>query len=420
MFTNSNKRKDFLYDAIRAGASSPCSIYIASAFFTEDKIIEKFSNNECTVKIIVRLGYPTSAQALERCLSMKNIQIRFFTSSTFHPKLYIFGESYAIVGSANFTHNGLTTNQEVSVKIDQADDRLVELKLLFADYWAQAKVLTKEHLEHYKIILKRNKKITSKEDLVEDEIRKSIGEVIFQNITRDKQKESSENIFIEDYRKRYQEYLSVFKTIESVFKLYGKRKFSDTVIPLRLEIDSFLSFVRDKHTKGDSWSESPLLNPTEQKQKIKDYIDEWISTRYDYFEEKIVHENYPLIKNAFKDEQTFENLSIDNIIDALTVIHSFHDRLRFFQGGLDTLLTEFKNKNDHDKIKLSLSYLVFGNEETEIRMANLIYNPKYKLAVFGTANVQELIGWVNSDGLPIVNGRTTKVMRFLGFDVPQL
>lgn len=53
-------------------------------------------------------------------------------------------------------------------------------------------------------------------------------------------------------------------------------------------------------------------------------------------------------------------------------------------------------------------------------MCNLIYDSDYELAEFGSANVQEMVGWVNREELPVVNGRTTKVLRFYGFDVRQV
>jgi hypothetical protein len=53
-------------------------------------------------------------------------------------------------------------------------------------------------------------------------------------------------------------------------------------------------------------------------------------------------------------------------------------------------------------------------------VAALIFNPAYKLNEFGRPNVQELIGWINREELPVVNGRTTKVLRYFGFDVQQL
>ncbi len=41
-------------------------------------------------------------------------------------------------------------------------------------------------------------------------------------------------------------------------------------------------------------------------------------------------------------------------------------------------------------------------------------------AEFGQSNVQELIGWRNKEGLPVINGRTTKLLRFFGSKVRQI
>ncbi len=51
-------------------------------------------------------------------------------------------------------------------------------------------------------------------------------------------------------------------------------------------------------------------------------------------------------------------------------------------------------------------------------MADVIYNTDYKLRAFGVANVQVLIGWHNNIDLPVVNGRTTKILRYFGVRCP--
>ena len=76
--------------------------------------------------------------------------------------------------------------------------------------------------------------------------------------------------------------------------------------------------------------------------------------------------------------------------------------------------------NDGKQIRESLSYLVFGEGDVIERMANLIFQPKYKLNEFGQANVQELLGWCNKEEIPVINGRTTKILRYFGFDIRQL
>jgi hypothetical protein len=369
----------------------------------------------------VRLGFPTSPNALESLLKISNIEARFFSDRSFHPKLYIFGSSGALVGSANLTHSAMTTNQEIMVHIDAEDDIFTELVDLFSEYWKESKVLTPQTVEDYKIIYDKFKSLSSDAYKLEEEVNKKIGNVVSSNIVRDKKEQSKENIFIEDYRKTYQESVSAFNTIRQVYEKVGKRKIPETRIPLRLEIDSFISFVRDIHTKGESWKNEPILFEDQQRKiRIMNLVEEWHQMPWPHFEKTIVNETYPRLETVFASEKSISEASPDKIFEALCTLHSFHDRLRFYPGGLDTLKQEFLGKNDINKIKNSLTYLVYGDTEIIKRMANLIFNSKYKLNVFGQSNVQELIGWKNKDELPVINGRTTKILRYFGFDVRQL
>ncbi|WP_180190651.1 hypothetical protein [Acinetobacter sp. YH01009] len=73
------------------------------------------------------------------------------------------------------------------------------------------------------------------------------------------------------------------------------------------------------------------------------------------------------------------------------------------------------------RIKKTLIYLLH-DESVSLpkRIADCIFDPKYKLNEFGQSNIQELVGWVNSEGKPVINGRTTKVLRYFGFNVRQI
>jgi hypothetical protein len=84
------------------------------------------------------------------------------------------------------------------------------------------------------------------------------------------------------------------------------------------------------------------------------------------------------------------------------------------------LKNTFIKNNDVKRVKESLSHLLYGKGEIIKRMADLIFNSDYKLNEFGQANVQELVGWINRENLPVINGRTTKVLRYFGFEVRQL
>jgi HKD family nuclease len=67
----------------------------------------------CTIRLIVRLEYPTNAHSLRDIFDKRNVSICYYTGTQFHPKLYIFGNKIAFVGSSNLTENGLMVNQEL-------------------------------------------------------------------------------------------------------------------------------------------------------------------------------------------------------------------------------------------------------------------------------------------------------------------
>ncbi|WP_438288665.1 phospholipase D-like domain-containing protein [Edwardsiella tarda] len=419
LYTNSKSRDDFIKPGISSKIEKDMDIFIASAFFTEHEIISEMIEKGCHIRIIVRLGFPTSPAALKMLIN-NNVEARFFTGNSFHPKIYIIGDKAAFIGSANLTRAALLSNQEVVLSVTSEDLEFNELNSIFNDYWNDAQVLDKNAINKYSKIYNKHKEISSKIKSMDDSICQDIGIFEFSNINRGKKKKNKKTIFLDSYKKSYQESCSAFKRIKDEYSL-SKRKVSEDIIPLHLEIDSFFSFVRDKHAIKDTWELQPLDWNT-QKLKLKDLITEWHSIYWEHFEDRIIHQNYPLIKKTFSSKETIKNSSINDIVNTLCVLHSFHDSLRFHKGGLESLKSNFIKNNEEEKVKNTLSYLLFGNDELIVRMANCIYDNDYKLNHFGQANVQELIGWINKEkeDYPVINGRTTKILRYFGFDVRQL
>lgn len=419
LYTNRNSRQDFVKHAFTHHIQNNMDIFIASAFFTEFNVIDSLLEKGCHIRIIVRLGFPTSPFALENLLSHKNVEARFFTNNSFHPKLYIFGDRSLLVGSANLTNAALLTNQEVMVSLNSEDHRFEELTSLFSNYWESANVLSKEAIKDYKNIYNKYSKLSSQIISLDNEVLDKIGDINYSNINRGKKHISQSSIFLESYRKSYQTSVYAFECIEEIYSSF-QRKVPEEQIPLRLEIDSFFSFVRDYYATQETWLAQPLGWTDMQKSHLRTLVNEWLSTPWEHFEERIVPINYPLIYNVFKSPDSIEQSNAGEIVDALCVLHSFHDRLRFYKGGLDTLIEEFSTSNDISQIKKTITYLLYGKGDIIKRMSDCIYNDEFKLNAFGQSNVQELIGWINKENLPVINGRTTKVLRYFGFDVRQL
>ena len=420
LYANRNKHGDFVRNAIQKLTATPSNVYIAVAFFTEANVIDELLARGCKVRIIVRLGFPTSPSALQKLLEGNQVEIRYFTAHSFHPKIYLFGDHTALVGSANLTRAAILTNQEVVVSIGSDDLRLNELASIFADYWGQASVLTSKALADYAAIYSRFEKLQGEVDKLENDVFDKLGNTAPANITREKVTVNKQGIFLEEFRKTYQEGVNAFDAIRRVYEKTGYRKAGATTIPILIEIDSFISFVRDRHAVGDSWNATPLRSGEDQDRFIVEHIDAWRTTPWPHYENEIVGKNYPLLVKTFGSEKAVKSVSDDDLFEALAVLHSFHDWLRFFAGGLPTWKRHFLEANDPKRVREVLAYLLYGPGEIEARMANAIFEPEYKLIEFGRANVQELIGWLSKEGLPVINGRTTKIFRYFGFDVRQL
>ena len=153
-------------------------VLIASAFFSNSKLIEQFINKSCRIKMIFRLNKGTSPTELEKLipyLDSKQISIRFFSDEHFHPKFYIFGDKTAFIGSSNLTNNGVELNQEMNIQIDDLDT-IDNLKEVFNSYWNQAKELTQTEIQKFKAISNAYNHI-EKENDISKKIKEAVGDI---------------------------------------------------------------------------------------------------------------------------------------------------------------------------------------------------------------------------------------------------
>jgi len=420
LYTNRNTEGDFFINALEHYRYRTPNVYIASAFFTDNTIIKDIAENNGMVRLIVRLGFPTNPKALRELLGLPGVEIRYFTNPSFHPKLYIFGDQIAFVGSANLTRDGQTTNQEIMVGIPSQDNRFDKLIELFQEYWQDSKVLDLDTIIAFDHICQKYDSLSTDFYKCKSEILAQLGDIVSRNITREDRKTSKEDLFIDSYAKSYQECVTAFNRIKSVYLSLEKRKIPEDQIPLRIEIDQFINFIRENHAPGETWHDTPIQGGEAQENIIRSLILNWHETEWSYLDETIVTQNWPKINRVFSSKDAIANSSDEELFDALTVLHSFFEGRRFKAGGLPTLKELFFKDNDAKKIRGSLTHLIFGSGNTVKRMYDLIFNDDYKLRWFGRANTQELVGWLSREELPVVNGRTTKVLRYLGFDVVQL
>lgn len=413
VYSNSSA-KEIIRNGFYNNLDGVIDVSLASPFFSNSELVKEILDRGCMVRLIVVLGPATPPSHIKRIMCHKNIHIRYFTSSKFHSKLYIFGDRCALVGSANLTQSGMNTNSEICIEVSRYEDAFDTLVLLFQSYWAQAEALDEEALQNFSNLFDSYGKTGESE--LESKIKELFGEILpVEGIVVGKKKPAKDKIFLSDYKRTYQEFLYAFKELKEIYVADGRRQHPESVVPVRIEIDQFLSFIREYYAKGDSYQNEPLRNEDARIEFVKSKLNAWFDQRWPYLDEKIpVH--LPRLKRLASTED-IERASFEEIADAIDVCHSFHDRKRFFSGGHETHLEEFKKSNNIMQIKKVLSYLLYGEDDYITRMGNCIFAPEYKLNQFGRSGVQELLGWINKEDIPICNSRTVKALRYLGYKV---
>lgn len=381
---------------------------IAVAFFTDHDTIKSMLEKGSNIRLIVRLNIGTSALALAKLIDDRRIQIKYFKSTEFHSKLYVVRHACVYVGSSNLTGNALGKNNEINIRLDYEQDAEAyeELVEIFEQYWDVATPLDNRTLSDFNSRCKEIENYTTLPGWYQ-----KVGNTKFDNTTNLNKKDRRIE-FVNSFKKKYHDYINAFRRLESFYMKTPERKFRD--IPLRIETDRFLWWLREEKCQGESWI-NPTRYPDEKIESIvleckTEFLE---SGKHDKYLETIAH-NYAIVEKEFATKERIMAMNEDEMFNALDSVHSFHDLLRFHEGGIEGVRRDFFEKNTLASIKKTLCHLLFDTEDYEERIYDCIYIKEYKLNYFGESCVKEIYGYHNTDDIPICNGRTLKSMEWLG------
>ncbi len=399
IFTEQNLSQQILADIPKEGEN----LRFAVAFFSHIELIEELLEKGCQLKLIVRLEYPTNAESLYKLITGKyknQIDIRCFINNTFHSKLYLFQNRKALIGSANLTHKALSKNDEILVEFNHEHEaELNTLHQLFENYWEKAEVLTENILRIY-----------SENFLEIQENRKNESSII-------KVKQPSKTK--KKFQSTYEENVKHINQIISIFAEQG-RFLTDTKLPLRLEVDCFIHYVKEtKMAQSNEMADSFSQNIPKLKQHIKEWKQELKNENSQFLQHlrQRCTRDYPMFMKTLGSPTAIATSSFYDLAETLLSLNTFWQSARYVAGGREQLQKRWEEDYSTEFIRNSLNYLLYGQDDLITRMIRLHTSKEYKLFRFGENGIQELIGWVNQENLPIINGRVIEVLKFYGFDV---
>ena len=416
IFSNDPKI-DFVINPFRRLMDPASRIYLAAPYFSFAEPIVSAAAAGKHVHLLVGLNPATSPRALEEVHGVPGVDIRYLTRR-FHAKIYIFDDA-ALLGSANLTDAGLHSNREAVICFDQEEDTadVDDILALFFELWGSARVLTKETLDRFTTAYEKHRRSGPDPDLAIEDV---VGRAEPPNIDVASRHKSAKRIFEDELRQRvHEEYGPAYDEASEILNEEGLRRPDLSRLAPAFETNRFLNYVRLKHAVGDeTWESAPLRNKEGRRTHIILYGQEWIAA-----EDHLVYEDYfvrlDTVDRIFKNADSLEDRTLDEITNGLMSIHAFTEQFRFVKGGAASLPTEFwnQNGNDLDRVKWTLSHLLYGKGDFIERLHDVLFDPSMKLRLFGRFCALELYGTVYPEECPPMNGRMAKALRFLGFDV---
>lgn len=221
------------------------------------------------------------------------------------------------------------------------------------------------------------------------------------------------NKFLAEYPK-YKQAHSVAKV---EFDRLAERVELEKPLALNHEFDQFLSWVYETNklsTDKDNWPQTPICQSKEIWAEVRKLLKGWNKVAAERLEREDAFKHIDKLKTVFKSEKKLRESSDIAIHAALTTLHSYRNALKRGEGKLEP--QHIYAPAQSQKLRNSLSYLLFDKSDVEVRIANMCFNPAFDIKGMGVPMITELIGW-QFPHEPLINERVIVALRFLGADV---
>ncbi|SET80464.1 phospholipase D-like domain-containing protein [Pseudomonas graminis] len=413
IYTNSPGQDQVLrpYTRLMASASH---IRLAAPYFTRANEIVEAVRRGAKVELLVGLNASTQPDALKQLLTAGKCSIRYFTDD-FHAKIFLF-DGVAMLGSSNLTGGGLINNREAVILLDQPGDeeRVHDVEQFFIEVWDSAEVLTQQVYQQFKDVWNHSSRAIRHDPF------NNLKAVVPATVMVGSAHKTGQQLYLGELQKTiYEQYLPAFEEVSAILVDQRYRRPEFIGVPVRIETNRFLNWVRLEHAIGDeAWQKAAVRTPEDRKRLIMDLGGKWTST-----DSPRIPDNYlqliGTLQRGLGSPEAIRACSREELVEALMCIHAFLEQLRFTKGGVEALPAKFWHNNDDNlqRVQNTLVHLIHGSDDFAARICDVIYDPKYRIRVFGRFCALELVGTLRPHETPPINGRMAKALRYLGFDV---
>jgi hypothetical protein len=420
----------------------------AVAYASDDELLKFCLARKIPLMFYGRMDHsmPVSLPILKKFLTAGPSYQCKLVYKHYHPKVIWLVNYGAYIGSANLSRSAWTSNVECGIWFTEGDLKMhgidVELVDLFEKVEKESEVLTEELFNRLKVFADANKADQERESLLsrnfDVHIRPQLSKD-FKGLARIVSKHNSEN----RKRKFLEEWNSTLQTLRKLSDIIvqdaNRPAWIKNSVPKGVQVDQFLHAYYYQNVKINNQSyyeEHYQKNRGRTDQALKEAFTWWHSlAKAPGDEDKFIYERAPfLLKSLSRDEVT--QLSEDQFIQVCQKIHAFltasrqttNNELGFPKDTKLELLDRaeqvakwiWNSRSGNGSSPLQVfNHILYGGSTDDVphRVWDAAFEDDWHLQRFGLSCIGELVGWAMPDKYPPRNGRTSKALRALGFDV---
>lgn len=359
----------------------------------------------------------------------------FLIPNLLHTKIIWYRPIGIYIGSANLTNKAWNNNIEAGIFMSQLEmgerGLLTEINDYFEFIKSQSYSLTTEIYEHF---IKFN---SNHPDQTASKQKDFFDESPLPNTNYFDAPESRSNAeerFKANFLKEWNETLQILRDIASIVSTSYRPSWVSTNVPSGVQADQFLhAYYYEKVRPGNGASMHKGMhetNRTRKEQARKEEMKWWASLPTDLHDEaQQINKRAPRLRHLFSKSNILE-LSEDEFAEAMSMVHAFYAYSRqtsvfakgFTQSERCKMLAKevFQEENEAGENVLKLlNYILYGGNTQELpsRIYKSCYDKSRKLPYIGLSTIGEIVGWVLPEIFPPRNGRTSKALYALGYDV---
>lgn len=409
------------------------------------KLIDDVMNSSMQFTIYFRYdrSVPVSTNILGQFLNNKSLnRVCRLVPDIFHPKIIWWGGYGVYIGSANLTDRAWFDNIEIGMFLSHEEivenDLEVELNLFFDEVHKKSHALTKEIYDELCELEKaeyQQKKAQERQNDLFEKRRKIPRLAPLKRISKRNASEKRKQQFL----KEWQETLQILRNIaDRISDDNNRPSWIPANTPKGVQADQFLhafyyNFVKEG-TKA-LHHEFYERNSHDPESAFVDKIQWWKNTTTPPSNEDNHIKMSHIVKSSLSQGRV-EDLTEQEFIEVCSNVHALLDhslRVRKSTFGLPSsyhtdqiecikLLGSYlyKQKTSTGMTVLDvLKYVLYGGgiENIPERMWDAIEFSEYRISHLGVSSLGEIIGWTMPDIFPPRNGRTSKALLALGYNV---